>query len=257
MLVERGLFPTRAKAQAAVMAGKVHVDGAVADKAGLQVSEDAGIEVESSPDFVSRGGKKLERALEVLGVDVNGARALDVGASTGGFTDCLLQRGAARVVALDVGYGQLDWSLRNDPRVDVVERFNARKLTPRDLPFVPDLVTIDVSFIGSRMVWPAVRSCLADNWRALIMVKPQFELEPEAVRSGGVVRDPELRARAVRRVAETIVEHGGGVQGVADSGLPGPKGNREIFVLAAGDAGLEAAAVEAAINRAVEEGVAA
>jgi 23S rRNA (cytidine1920-2'-O)/16S rRNA (cytidine1409-2'-O)-methyltransferase len=231
-LVRRGLFPSRARAQAAVMAGRVRMDGRVVDKPGTGVAEDADLEVERAAEFVSRGGVKLANALDALGVDVAGASALDLGASTGGFTDCLLSRGAARVIALDVGYGQLDWRLRQDPRVTVMERTNARHLRPGDLPWAPDLVTCDLSFISVGTVWGAVVPCLASGWRAMVMVKPQFEVGRGRVGAGGVVRDPRAREDAVRGVIEVIEATGGRVVGTADSGLPGPKGNREVFVYA-------------------------
>ena len=231
-LVERGLFPNRSRAQAAVMAGRVRVDGRPADKPGAGVPEGAALEVSGADEYVSRGGVKLAVALDALGVDVTGARALDLGASTGGFTDCLLQRGAAEVVALDVGYGQLAWSLRTDPRVHVMERANARHLAPGDLPYAPDLVTCDLSFISIGTVWGAVVPCLARGWRAMVMVKPQFEVGRERVGSGGVVRDEDARENAVRGVAAVIEAAGGRVAGRADAGLPGPKGNREVFLLA-------------------------
>ena len=235
MLVRRGLFPTRSRAQAAVMAGRVQVDGRPVDKPGANVAEDAAVAVREGREYVSRGGTKLVAALDALGVDVAGASALDLGASTGGFTDCLLQRGAERVIALDVGYGQLDWTLRQDPRVHVMERTNARHLVPQDLPFAPDLVTCDLSFIAVGTVWGAVVPCLAPGWRAMVMVKPQFEVGRERVGSGGVVRDDAARADAVRGVIEVIAAHGGRVLGTADAGLPGPKGNREVFVYAESD----------------------
>jgi 23S rRNA (cytidine1920-2'-O)/16S rRNA (cytidine1409-2'-O)-methyltransferase len=191
------------------------------------------VEVEPAAEYVSRGGIKLANALDALGVDVAGASALDLGASTGGFTDCLLRRGADRVIALDVGYGQLDWRLRQNPRVHVMERTNARYLTPADLPYAPDLVTCDLSFISVGTVWGAVVPCLARGWRAMVMVKPQFEVGRDRVGSGGVVRDPAAREDAVRGVVEVIEAAGGQILGTADSGLPGPKGNREAFVLAA------------------------
>ena len=212
------------------MAGRVRVDGRAVDKPGTGVGEDAVLDVERPAEFVSRGGVKLANALDALGVDVAGASALDLGASTGGFTDCLLSRGAARVIALDVGYGQLDWRLRQDPRVTVVERTNARHLTPEALPWAPDLVTCDLSFISIGTVWSAVVPCLAPGWRAMVMVKPQFEVGRERVGSGGVVRDPAAREDAVRGVIEVIEATAGRVVGTADSGLPGPKGNREVFV---------------------------
>ncbi len=214
------------------MAGRVRVGGRVVDKPGTGVGEDADVAVERGDEYVSRGGVKLANALDALGVDVTGVSALDLGASTGGFTDCLLARGAARVIALDVGYGQLDWRLRQDPRVTVMERVNARHLAPGMLPWAPDFVTCDLSFISVGAVWGAVVPCLASGWRAMVMVKPQFEVGRERVGSGGVVRDPRAREDAVRGVVEVIQAHGGRVVGTADSGLPGPKGNREVFVLA-------------------------
>lgn len=232
------------------MAGRVSVAGRPASGPAALVGEDAAIAVAEAPEFVSRGGLKLATALDALGVDVRGARAIDVGASTGGFTDCLLARGAREVAAVDVGYGQLDWTLRNDPRVHVRERLNARHLTPGDLPYAPDLVTIDVSFISVALVWPAVAACLAPGWRALAMVKPQFEVGRERVGSGGVVRDPALRRDAVRGVAQAMADLGADVVGAADSGVPGPKGNREVFLLAVPGTGR---IDEDAITRAVEE----
>jgi len=215
------------------MAGRVRIDGRPADKPGVGVAEDASLEVAEGTEYVSRGGVKLAGALDALGVDVAGTRALDLGASTGGFTDCLLRRGAARVIALDVGYGQLAWSLRQDERVHVMERVNARYLSPDALPYAPDLVTCDLSFIAIGTVWGAVVPCLARGWRAMVMVKPQFEVGRDRVGSGGVVRDDAAREDAVRGVVEVIEREGGRVLGTADAGLPGPKGNREVFVYAA------------------------
>ena len=217
------------------MAGRVQVDGRAVDKPGTGVSDDAVVAVEEAREFVSRGGLKLDGALDDLGLDVTGASALDLGASTGGFTDCLLRRGARRVIALDVGYGQLDWGLRQDPRVEVMERTNARYLAPGDLPWAPDLVTCDLSFISVGTVWGAVVPCLAPGWRAMVMVKPQFEVGRERVGSGGVVRDDGAREDAVRGVVDVIEEMGGRVLGTADSRLPGPKGNREVFLRAEDD----------------------
>lgn len=217
------------------MAGRVQVDGRPVDKPGVSVAEDADVAVRREREYVSRGGLKLVAALDALDVDVRAASALDLGASTGGFTDCLLQRGAARVIALDVGYGQLDWSLRGDPRVHVMERTNARHLSPGDLPYAPDLVTCDLSFISVGTVWGAVVPCLAPGWRAMVMVKPQFEVGRERVGSGGVVRDEGAREDAVRGVVEVIEATGGRVLGTAEAGVPGPKGNREVFVYAVSD----------------------
>jgi 23S rRNA (cytidine1920-2'-O)/16S rRNA (cytidine1409-2'-O)-methyltransferase len=229
-LVARGFFPSRSRAQAAVMAGLVRVDGRAVDKPGTGVADDADLDVLRHDGYVSRGGLKLAGALDALGVDVAGVDALDLGASTGGFTDCLLRRGAARVIALDVGYGQLDWGLRQDARVTVMERTNARYLSPGDLPWAPGFVTCDLSFISIGTVWGAVVPCLARGWRAMVMVKPQFEVGRARVGSGGVVRDEAAREDAVRGVIGAIEAAGGRVLGTVDSDVPGPKGNREVFV---------------------------
>ena len=215
------------------------------------VEPDADLIVDAGPRYVSRGGIKLENALEALAIDVTDRDCLDVGASTGGFTDCLLQRGAKRVIAADVAYGQLDIRLREDPRVYAIERLNARAMEPRDLPFVPSLATVDVSFISLAKVLPAVRRCLPPEGDVLAMVKPQFELGKSRV-GRGVVRDPADRAEAVLSVAEAARELGLPVRGVASSGLPGPKGNRETFVWCGG-VGAELEGLEAAVAAAVEE----
>jgi 23S rRNA (cytidine1920-2'-O)/16S rRNA (cytidine1409-2'-O)-methyltransferase len=201
-----------------------------ASKPGQLVASDIVLEVDAPPPYVSRGGVKLANALDALGVDPAGRRCLDVGASTGGFTDCLLQRGAAHVVALDVAYGELDWRLRGDDRVTVVERVNARALSCDALPYAPDLVVVDVSFISLRKVLPAVLGCAAERFDCLAMVKPQFEVGRAGVGRGGVVRDPALRRSAVAGVAECVRSLGAAVLGFASSGLPGPAGNRETFV---------------------------
>jgi 23S rRNA (cytidine1920-2'-O)/16S rRNA (cytidine1409-2'-O)-methyltransferase len=183
-----------------------------------------------APAFVSRGGIKLENALSASGLDVRGRRALDVGASTGGFTDCLLQRGAAGVIAVDVGYGQLDWGLRNDPRVSVLERTNARGLTGAMLPYPPDLASIDVVFISLAKVLPAVLGCMTETYDVLAMVKPQFEVGRARVGKGGVVRDPGDRRDALVQVGRAALGLGASVLGYYSSGLAGPKGNKETFV---------------------------
>jgi 23S rRNA (cytidine1920-2'-O)/16S rRNA (cytidine1409-2'-O)-methyltransferase len=224
LLVERGLAETRTQAQALVMAGLVPGY----DKPGQQVEEDADLELIGRPAYVSRGGDKLAHALEAFGVDPAGRDCLDVGASTGGFTDVLLQRGAARVIALDVGYGQLHERLRAEPRVIVLERTNARALT--DLPFAPELVVCDVSFISVRTALPPALRLAAPGWEAAVLVKPQFEAGRGDVGKGGVVRDPAVRARVVREVAEAALGWGARTIAVVDSGLPGPKGNRELFL---------------------------
>ncbi|MEA2146299.1 MAG: rRNA (cytidine1920-2-O)/16S rRNA (cytidine1409-2-O)-methyltransferase [Solirubrobacteraceae bacterium] len=213
------------------------------------VPEDVEVEVAQAPQYVSRGAIKLANALDRLELEVTGREALDVGASTGGFTDCLLQRGAAHVVAVDVAYGELAWRLRSDSRVTVVERQNARSLAIEQLPFRPDLIVIDVSFISLTKVLPAVLACAAPRFDCLAMVKPQFEVGRERVGKGGVVRDGAVRREALVSVAAAGRELGCAVLGFASSGLPGPKGNLESFVwLAEGARGgvgdIEAAARE-------------
>jgi 23S rRNA (cytidine1920-2'-O)/16S rRNA (cytidine1409-2'-O)-methyltransferase len=223
LLVERGLAESRAQAQALVMAGRVPGFA----KAGQQVDEAEELELTAPPRFVSRGGEKLDHALEVFGLDVRGRAAVDVGASTGGFTDVLLQRGAERVVALDVGRGQLHERLRDDPRVTVMEGVNARHLT--ELAFPPDLVVADVSFISLRQVLPAVLRLARPGWDGVVLVKPQFEAGRADVK-GGVVRDPAVHARVLREIAEAALDWNAATLGITDSGLPGPKGNREFFL---------------------------
>lgn len=223
VLVERGFAETRSQAQALVLAGLVRGHS----KPGAQVAGDVVLEVERPPRFVSRGGEKLQNALDALGVDVRERDCADVGASTGGFTDCLLQAGAARVVAIDVGYGQLHPRLRGNPRVTVLERVNARLLT--ELPFTPDLVVCDVSFISMTKALPPVLGLSASGWEALVLVKPQFEAgRAEVVK--GVVRDPRVRRDVLERVVEASRAWDAVTMGVVDSGLPGPKGNREFFL---------------------------
>jgi len=224
LLVERGLAESRAQAQALVLAGRVPGY----DKPGTQVDDSAAVEVEQPPPYVSRGGEKLAHALDALAVDPAGRDCLDVGASTGGFTDVLLQRGAARVIALDVGYGQLHERLRRDDRVTVLERVNAREL--RELPFAPELVVADVSFISLRLALPPALALARPGWEAVVLVKPQFEAGRGEVGKGGVVRDVEIRRRVVREIAAAALDWGAEAVGVVDSGLPGPKGNREVFL---------------------------
>ncbi|MBV8430841.1 MAG: TlyA family RNA methyltransferase, partial [Solirubrobacterales bacterium] len=228
LLSERGVFPSRSRAAASVLAGDVLVlpERRRAQKPGELVPEDVELEVASGPQFVSRGGSKLANALDTIGLDVTDRRALDVGASTGGFTDCLLQRGAAQVVAVDVAYGALDWRLRSDDRVTVVERRNARELTASDLPYRPDLIVIDVSFISLTKVLPAVLATAAERFDGLAMIKPQFEVGRAGVGKGGVVRDPGLRRQALVDVGRAARGLRASVLGYAGSGLPGPKGNR-------------------------------
>jgi 23S rRNA (cytidine1920-2'-O)/16S rRNA (cytidine1409-2'-O)-methyltransferase len=249
VLAERGLFESRTRAAAAIMAGQVRLGGAGAraDKPGQMVTGDVEVTVDGGPQYVSRGGVKLANALDAFGLPVAGRSGLDVGASTGGFTDVLLQRGAAHVVAVDVGYGELHWRLREDPRVTVMERVNARALECETLPYRPDLVVADVSFISLRKVLPAVLECAAREFDCLAMVKPQFELDRERVGKGGVVREAADRRDALMAVATWARAAGHAVRGFASSGLPGPSGNRETFVWIGSGGGLED------IARAVEE----
>ncbi len=251
LLSERGVFPSRTRAAASVLAGEVMLlpERRRAEKPGQLVAEDVELEVAQAPQFASRGGVKLANALDALGIPVAGRRALDVGASTGGFTDCLLQRGAAHVVALDVAYGQLDWRLRSDERVTVVERHNARAIDHAALPYAPDLIVIDVSFISVTKVLGAALAAATADFDCLALVKPQFEVGRAGVGKGGVVRDAALRRGALVAVGEAARGLGASVLGFASSGLPGPKGNLESFAwLGAGSrpgvADLEAAARE-------------
>lgn len=251
VIAERGLTRSRARAAEAIRAGRVVIGtgGKRVAKPSELIDPDADLSVTEDRPYVSRGGTKLANALEAFGIDVTGLECLDVGASTGGFTDCLLQRRATRVIALDVAHGQLEWTLRNDQRVEVIERMNAREVTPEDLPFEPALATIDVSFISLTKVLPAVAACVAPGGEVLAMVKPQFELGRARVK-GGVVRDAADRREALVLVATAAAELGLAVRGFASSGLPGPKGNRETFLrLARSGAGLDPAGIEEAARK--------
>lgn len=251
LLAARGLASSRSAAASSIRAGRVRLGrgGLRADKPGQMVPDDALVEVEEGRRFVSRGGLKLDAALEALEIDVAGLACLDVGASTGGFTDCLLQRGARRVIALDVGRGQLDWSLRNDERVEVLEGVNARHLIPDGLSFRADLAVIDLSFIALAKVLEPVAGSIAGHGELLGMVKPQFELGRGRVGKGGVVRSPEERREAVEMVVAAAERLGLVLRGVAAAGVPGPKGNQEFFVRLGRDGGLADPA--AAIGEAV------
>jgi 23S rRNA (cytidine1920-2'-O)/16S rRNA (cytidine1409-2'-O)-methyltransferase len=232
LLVQRELAPSRAKAQALILAGKVYVGETRVDKAGSMLAEDAAISVrgEDHP-YVSRGGVKLAGALDGFGVDPRGMRCLDLGASTGGFTDCLLQRGAVSVAAVDVGYGQLAHSLRTDPRVLVLERTNARLLEPAAIGGACDLVVVDASFIGLGKLIEAVARCLRPGGELLALVKPQFEVgRAEASRARGVVRDPAVRQGAIDAAVGEVRDAGFDILGTADCVIEGPKGNLEAFV---------------------------
>jgi 23S rRNA (cytidine1920-2'-O)/16S rRNA (cytidine1409-2'-O)-methyltransferase len=232
LLAERGLAASRSAAAASVRAGRVRLgrDGPEVEKPSELLPEDAELVVKEGEEFVSRGGAKLANALEAFPVEVEGRLCLDVGASTGGFTDCLLQRGATLVIALDVGYGQLDWRLRQDSRVLVMERINARHLGDSTLPFKPALVTADVSFISLGKLLGPIAQAAAPEFDLLALVKPQFELGPERVGKGGVVREADDRRDAIRQVATSAEGESLVVRGLASSGLPGPKGNLETFI---------------------------
>ncbi|HYL39002.1 MAG TPA: TlyA family RNA methyltransferase [Bryobacteraceae bacterium] len=231
LVVERGLAESREKARALILAGQVLVDGQKADKAGRTVPEGARIELLERPRYVGRGGLKLEAALRHFAIQVAGKICMDVGSSTGGFTDCLLQHGAARVHAIDVGTGQLDWKLRNDPRVVVREQVNARYLSRDDLPETIQLAVCDVSFISITMILPAVASLLAGGAEMVILVKPQFELERHQVGKGGIVRDPELHRQACRRVEEAVRQLGFRAD-IIPSPILGAEGNQEFLLYA-------------------------
>jgi 23S rRNA (cytidine1920-2'-O)/16S rRNA (cytidine1409-2'-O)-methyltransferase len=232
LLVARDLAPTRARAQAVILAGDVTVGGTRVDKVGALVPDDAVVEVRRADHpYVSRGGVKLAGALDAFAVDPAGKGCLDLGASTGGFTDCLLQRGARRVVAVDVGYGQLAHKLRCDPRVQVMERTNARTLEAVDVGGPAELTVVDASFIGLGKLMPAIARCTAPGGDLVALVKPQFEVgREEAARGRGVVRDEKVRAETIDQVAAGVSDAGFVVVGRCDSVLPGPKGNREAFL---------------------------
>ncbi len=227
LLVQRGLVRSRELAQRLIMAGEVMVDGRLADKAGMRVPTDAAIALAGSPRYVSRGGEKLAAALAAFPVVVAGRVCADVGASTGGFTDCLLQHGAARVYAIDVGYGQLDYRLRQDDRVVVRERTNARYVAALDEPV--SLVTVDVSFISLRLLLPVIRGWLAGQGGVIPLIKPQFEAGRAQVGKGGVVRDPAVHRRVLSEVLTAAVDNGYAVRGLICSPLTGPAGNVEFL----------------------------
>jgi 23S rRNA (cytidine1920-2'-O)/16S rRNA (cytidine1409-2'-O)-methyltransferase len=248
ILVERGLAPTRERAKALILAGRVQVEGIRSDKPGREIPEDAVVVVQAPPHpYVGRGGIKLEAALKKWAIDPRGCQALDVGASTGGFTDCLLQHGAAKVVAVDVGRGQLDWSLRQDPRVEAHEGINARFLQPGSLGAPFDLAVVDVSFISLRLILPAVCP-LVPRGPVLALVKPQFEVGPRQVGRGGVVRDATLWAEAVRAVARCLPALGRGVGGVIASPIRGASGNHEFFLCARPGDGLSPERLDALVE---------
>ena len=251
LLVERGLAESREKALRLILAGDVFVDGERVDKAGALVAAEAELELQDRSRYVGRGGEKMAHALDYFNVPVGERICIDVGASTGGFTDCLLQRGATRVYAVDVGTGQLDARLRRDSRVVVMEKTNARALDPRIFPEQPSLAVIDVAFISLEKILPAVFGVLATRAETIMLIKPQFEVGREHVGKGGVVRDPALHRSVVARLARYSVLRGWHVLGVSASPLRGPKGNREFF-LHISSQGRTAANIETLINRTVE-----
>lgn len=250
LLVERELTETRARAQALILAGEVQVNGQMVDKAGTPVAEDAEIHIREPLKYVSRGGFKLEGALDAFRIDPGGQVCADVGASTGGFTDCLLQRGAARVYAIDVGYGQLAWKLRNDPRVVIMDRVNIRHLEA--LPEPIDLATIDASFISLTLVLPAVKKLLQAHGQAVALVKPQFEAGRAEVGKGGIVRDPQIHRTVIGKIAQYAINEGWRVRGIARSSLVGADGNVEFFVHLAVDPALENIDLRPAIERVMQ-----
>ena len=253
LIADRGLAPSRTAAATLIRAGRVRVGrgGEVASKPGRAVAADIEVSLEEGRRYVSRGGLKLEAALDEMAIAVAGLSCLDVGASTGGFSDCLLQRGAERVVAVDVGRGQLDWSLREDPRVTVLEGVNGRELEPAMLPFSADLAVIDASFISLTKLLGPVSSCVTADGTVLAMVKPQFELGRGRVK-GGVVRSTDERREAVAAVAAAAAELGLSLRDAAAAGVPGPKGNREVFVRLDRGPARSDAEREALIDAAVE-----
>ena len=228
LLVEKGLAESRAKAQAMIMAGDVLADGKIVLKSGTLVNQDAEVSVAKPPPFVSRGGMKLDYALDQFGFSVTGTIVADIGASTGGFTDCLLKRGANRVYAVDVGYGQLDYRLRQDERVVVMDRVNARN-TP-DIQEKLDLIVIDVSFISIQKIIPAVAGLLKDKGTIIVLVKPQFEAKRDEVGKGGIIKQPEIHARVLGRFIKWITENGYRLRGLVTSPIEGASGNREFLV---------------------------
>jgi 23S rRNA (cytidine1920-2'-O)/16S rRNA (cytidine1409-2'-O)-methyltransferase len=230
VLVERGHFPSREQAQRAIMAGEIKVGDAVVDKASVKVAPDADVSVRAPSPYVGRGGVKLESALQHFGIQVSGLTALDIGASTGGFTDCLLQRGATKVYAIDVGHSQLAWKIRSDPRVIVREKLNARFLNRADIPEPIDLCVIDVSFISLTLILPNAFELVTPNGMILALIKPQFELQASDVGRGGIVREPVLHEKAQEKIRDFVLEAGHSVVGIAPSGITGTDGNQEFFI---------------------------
>ncbi len=253
LLVRGGFFPSREKAKAVIMAGQVYVNGQKEDKAGMKFDTDAEIEVRGKAlRYVSRGGLKLEKAIESFGIELVGKVCMDVGASTGGFTDCMLQNGAARVYAVDVGHGQLDWKLREDDRVICMERFNARELSPADIPEKIRFSSIDVSFISLKLILPAVLSVLDDTGEIAALIKPQFEAGREKVGKKGVVRDRKVHEEVIRKVLDEAAAIGLTATGLTWSPITGPEGNIEYLAHFVKASSGENAIAEAQIGRTVQ-----
>jgi 23S rRNA (cytidine1920-2'-O)/16S rRNA (cytidine1409-2'-O)-methyltransferase len=229
-LVEQGFFPSREQAQRAVMAGEVKIGDQIISKSSVMVEPGAAVSLQARSPYVGRGGTKLEGALDHFEISAEGLTALDLGASTGGFTDCLLQRGAAKVYAIDVGHGQLAWKIRNDPRVVVREKLNARYLTRADVPDRIDICVIDVSFISLTLILPNAFDLVTPNGVILALIKPQFELQAAEVAHGGIVRDPALHEKAQNKIRDFVVNAGHNVTGLVRSGITGADGNQEFFI---------------------------
>jgi 23S rRNA (cytidine1920-2'-O)/16S rRNA (cytidine1409-2'-O)-methyltransferase len=253
ILVERGLVESRARAQALIIAGRVESEGRRLDKPGARFPADMPLQIAEGRRYVSRGGHKLDAALSFFAVSVSGRDAIDVGASTGGFTQVLLEAGAARVIALDVGRGQLDWTLRNDPRVQPLEGYNARHIRPSDLPYPPDLAVVDVAFISLELILPPLVSCLAARADIIALIKPQFEVGRKDVGRGGIVRDPLLHRQVLDKIAGLIRANGWGVMGLRASPIRGADGNKEFLIHFSPDiAGLEGRALDREIEEVQE-----
>ena len=254
LMFERGLVRSRSRAQALIMAGKVFVDGKRIEKAGQDIGETSQIEIKGSDQpYVSRGGIKLEAALRDFAIQCKGKTALDIGASTGGFTDCLLQHGASRVYALDVGFGQLDWKLRQDDRVICLERTNIRYLDPEKIPESIDIVTIDCSFISLKLVLKGILPILSEGTRIISLIKPQFEVEKGEVGKGGVIRDPKKHERVLIEVCHFTAGMGFKIHGLIPSPIKGPKGNREFLLYAVNEKSGRGIDLEEAIMKSLQE----
>lgn len=256
LLADSGAFPSRERAKGAIMAGLVSVGGRVVDKAGTMVDEDCEISVKKDPiPYVGRGGLKLEKALELFRIDVSGKNAIDIGASTGGFTDCLLKRGAKKIYAVDVGYGQLDWKLRNDPRVVVMERTNIRYVKPEDIGETCDMAVIDVAFISLTLVLPVAKTLIKPEGEIIALIKPQFEAGREKVGKKGIVRDADTHREVVNKIYGLVTSIGFEVRGVTYSPITGTDGNIEYLIYAGGSKGQSRSEKDSTllIDRVIEE----